>query len=45
MLGVQFDVSETTANDIFNHWLAVLIELLPASLLEQVKNMKITGYG
>ncbi|WP_333194347.1 transposase family protein [Microcoleus sp. Pol7_A1] len=25
MLGVEFDVSETTANDIFHHWLAVLI--------------------
>ena len=37
MLGIQFEVSESTANDIFHYWLKVLRELLPASLLEQVK--------
>ncbi|WP_445242704.1 helix-turn-helix domain-containing protein [Microcoleus sp. S28C3] len=34
ILGVQFDVSETTANDIFHPWLDVLLEWLPASLLK-----------
>ncbi|MEM9927697.1 MAG: transposase family protein [Cyanobacteria bacterium P01_D01_bin.50] len=36
-MGIQFGVSETTANDTFNYWLPVLGKLLPASLLEQVK--------
>ena len=37
LLGIQFGVSESTANDTFNYWLALLRELLPSSLLEQVK--------
>ena len=37
LLGIQFGVSESTANDTFNYWLPVLQELLPPSLLEQVK--------
>lgn len=37
LLGIQFGVSESTANDTFNYWLPVLQELLPSSLLEQVK--------
>ncbi|MGJ5634966.1 transposase family protein, partial [Nostoc sp. CALU 1950] len=37
LLGIQFGVSESTANDVFNYWLANLRELLPSSLLEQVK--------
>lgn len=37
MLGIQFGVSESTANDTFNYWLPILQELLPSSLLEQVK--------
>jgi hypothetical protein len=37
MLGVQFGVSESAANYIFHHWLTILRELLPASLIEQVK--------
>ncbi len=37
LLGIQFGVSETTANDTFNYWLPLLRELLPSSLLEQVK--------
>lgn len=37
LLGLQFGVSESTANDIFNYWLVLLGELLPPSLLEQVK--------
>lgn len=37
LLGIQFGVSESTANDTFNYWLDNLRELLPSSLLEQVK--------
>lgn len=37
LLGIQFGVSETTANDTFNYWLPLLGELLPPSLLSQVK--------
>lgn len=37
LLGIQFGVSETTANDTFNYWFPLLGELLPPSLLEQVK--------
>jgi len=37
LLGIQFGVSESTANDTFNYWLPVLRELLPSSLNEQVK--------
>ncbi|MBD0390289.1 MAG: transposase family protein [Nostoc sp. C3-bin3] len=36
-LGIQFGVSESTANDTFNYWLPLLRELLPSSLIEQVK--------
>lgn len=31
-LGVQFGVSESTANNIFHYWLDIFTELLPASL-------------
>ncbi len=37
LLGIQFGVSETTANDTFNYWLPLLGEMLPPSLVEQVK--------
>lgn len=37
MLGLQFGVSESTANDIFHYWSELFRELLPPSLLEQVK--------
>ena len=37
MLGIQFGLSESTANYIFHEWLEILRDLLPASLLEQVK--------
>jgi hypothetical protein len=37
LLGIQFGVSESTANNIFNYWLPLLRELLPSSLVEQVK--------
>jgi hypothetical protein len=38
VLGIQFGVSKTEANDTFHYWLAVLRKLLPASLLEQLEN-------
>ena len=34
---MQFRISKTSANDIFHYWLKILREILPASLLEQVK--------
>jgi hypothetical protein len=37
ILGVQFGLGESTANYIFHGWVKILRELLPASLLEQVK--------
>ena len=37
ILGVQFGIGESTANYIFHRWPKILRELLPASLLEQVK--------
>ena len=40
LLGIQFGVSETTANDIFNYWKPIIGEFLPSSLLEQVKKLK-----
>ncbi len=36
LLSIQFEVSESTANDIFNYWWPNLRLLLPSSLLEQV---------
>ncbi|MEG4459115.1 transposase family protein [Microcoleus sp. N9_A1] len=37
LLGIQGEVSESTANNIFNYWFPILQKLLPSSLLEQVK--------
>lgn len=42
LLGIQFGVSESTANDTFNYWFPQLKELLPCSLLEQVKKTPVT---
>ncbi|WP_041641554.1 helix-turn-helix domain-containing protein, partial [Trichormus azollae] len=42
LLGIQFGVSESTANSTFNYWLPLIRELLPSSLLEQVKKMHLT---
>lgn len=42
LLGIQFGVSETTANDTFNYWFPLLRDLLPSSLLEQVKKTPVT---
>lgn len=36
-LGIQFEVSESTAHNIFHKWVKILGELLPATLLEQFK--------
>lgn len=36
VLGLQFSVSKTEANDTFHEWLLILRQLLPASLLDQV---------
>lgn len=38
VLGLQFGVSKTEANDRFHYWLRLLREILPASLLEQVEH-------
>jgi hypothetical protein len=38
ILGLQFGISKTSANSVFHYWLKFLPEILPASLLEQVKN-------
>ncbi|MEL6457884.1 MAG: transposase family protein [Cyanobacteria bacterium J06621_15] len=37
LLGIQFGVSEITANDTFNYWFPLLGKMLPPSLIEQVK--------
>lgn len=42
LLGIQFGVSETTANDTFNYWFPLLRELLPSTMLEQVKKTPVT---
>ncbi len=42
LLGIQFGVSETTANNIFNYWCPLIGELLPASIYEQVKKTSVT---
>ncbi len=43
LLAIHFDVSETTANDIFNYWFPILAELLPHSLLEQLKKTQVNS--
>ena len=37
VLGMMFEVSGTTANDIFHYWLPIFQDLLPSSLLEEWK--------
>ncbi|MGK7872587.1 MAG: transposase family protein, partial [Xenococcaceae cyanobacterium] len=37
ILGITFNVSESTANNIFHYWIDILNKILPSSLLEQVK--------
>ncbi len=41
LLEIQWKVSESTANNIFNYWFPILQKLLPSSLLEQVKKMRV----
>lgn len=38
VLGIQFEISKTEANDTFHKWLPMLRKLLPASLLEELEN-------
>ena len=45
ILGVQFGSGESTANYIFHRWVKIFRELLPASLLEQVKKMILIWHG
>jgi hypothetical protein len=40
LLGIQFSVSETTANDTLNYWFPLLGEILPPSLISQVKKLQ-----
>ena len=44
LLGINFNISESTAHNIFHYWLNILRELLPESLLEQVKKKKMNIY-
>ena len=37
LLGWQFGVSESTANEVFHYWQKILRDIVPSSLLEQVK--------
>ncbi len=37
LLGINFGVCESSANNIFHYWIDIFRELLPESLLEQVK--------
>jgi hypothetical protein len=37
ILGIHFGISESSANNIFHYWIDILREILPESLLEQVK--------
>ena len=38
ILGIQFGISKTEANDTFHKWLQIIRKLLPASLLEELEN-------
>lgn len=40
VLGLLFQVSESTAHNLFNYWQELFREGLPASLLEQVKKLE-----
>jgi hypothetical protein len=35
VLGMMFEISGTSSNDIFHYWLSILRDLLPSSLLEE----------
>jgi len=40
LLGIMFEVSESTANNIFHYWLNILQEMLPESVFSQLKDRK-----
>lgn len=40
ILGLMFNVSESTAHNIFHYWLGILQELLPESMFAQLENSK-----
>lgn len=40
ILGIMFEVSESTANNIFHYWISILQELLPESVFSQLKDQK-----
>lgn len=35
VLGMQFNISKTEANDTFNYWIKILRKILPSSLMEE----------
>jgi hypothetical protein len=37
ILGLQFNVSKTEANDTFNYWIKILRKILPSSLMEEAR--------
>ena len=39
ILGMQFGVSKTEANDTFNYWLKIFRKILPCSILEQLTKL------
>jgi hypothetical protein len=41
VLGLLFEVSESTAHNTFNYWQRVFREVLPASLMETIKKLEI----
>jgi DDE superfamily endonuclease/Helix-turn-helix of DDE superfamily endonuclease len=40
ILGMQFNISKTEANDTFNYWIKIIRKILPASLMEEKKKEK-----
>ncbi len=40
VLGLQFGISKTEANDTFHYWLGILRKILPSSMLEQLENQE-----
>ena len=43
ILGIQFGISKTEANDTFHQWLQILRKLLPASLFNFRSNLNVTS--
>jgi DDE superfamily endonuclease/Helix-turn-helix of DDE superfamily endonuclease len=37
ILGLQFNISKTEANDTFNYWIKILRKLLPSSLMDEAR--------